>query len=1211
MAGPIRKVNNKFSLTKAEKTLTSGIDEIFGDGSDGSVTISSGQTVYLSSDMYYEDLTVESGATLFTNGFRIFVNGTLTNNGTIGMPSNLQQTANSSTISGRSGTAGKYRWGEGSIEAPLDDSKLSDLDVALSGYLVTADGYIHPVAGGDPGEVPEESITEETDGGEGEQGAPGTRPFAQPGDPGGPGSPGNPGTPGSSITPGVSGVKGDGGGLVLLVAKNIDGSGSIQSFGRSSSSGNPSSDGPDGTPGTPGSPAPDLPSFSNLGSPYDAGVNAGTSTIPSSSHPHPARTGATTPLIYVTGKDTHNAVVSGGTYNVSSHSHGDVYHEDDLYDPATGSPFPTSGVKYNSQITTGTHTHPAKGTANIHASVPGGVFQNSPNFPSNQNPADAPDSNVITNHSAVYTPSYFNIGFYHHAIGPTSVNYDAANTLHHGNVHVPDLNDPAIFPGPGSSKGNLSPTHAPHTAFTSNHYSDLDPSPVAPIVQTTNVNANAFAGPHNAPITPANVNIGHHTHGANSNFSNQPNANKHVLDGLGHHPSNVNLAHNAVITNHHNEGNHPAGYNPGGHYHGAGSQPPATILADPNAGNAANQHHHNAGHHQGNPGHHPHAAGSHGPNPKNSNSHHYINPGSHYHGSGGHGPKAPHNANSYHSHNAGNHPHAQFNAGNSTDGGQIPISPVYPRNNHNHNGAHVQTHPSNSPAKYGPFHHYIKAGHHPHGAGGHGPSNPHYSNVHNGNAYHTHNAGHHNHGSYNYPHTVHPFNGGGAPFGPTANHNHNANHTPAHNAGNHPYHNPHGSHNAGSHSPNPTSNHNTNANTASNHHHNAGTYNHPGGGPSVVSALPVPVRNIGHSPLAHNASGHHGTHHPSGHHAAYGADNSPAYLNANSSTNPPSHTAGNMTHSTYPYNTFHGTHGTGGLMTTYGAPTGPTANVPTGHSGTRDFVEYGAGNAPTPVHHLAGNHHHTSGLSSETSIGYLIGQGAPYTPANTNVYDSHATLNKGYWPSGQHTHATGPISPLNSPTAITAAGLGEFDFYGPLGSLVGYVGAGNHTGTYSPQGHNPGSHSTTRLAHFVGKASPVNLAAHTLQSSPVNSPAYITLRTPEVQFAQSNTSINPISHPAGTHDLASYALHHGTGGSLPAHGHSGSPYPSGFNTSFDNIDYFGGAGGAGGAGGSGGDVSISGSTNPGSTGGAVIVSRSSGNVQNQFSHSNFSKIVII
>lgn len=54
---------------------------IFGDGSDGDVTISSNTN--LSRDMFYDDLTIDSTYTLSTKGYRIFVKGTLTNNGTI------------------------------------------------------------------------------------------------------------------------------------------------------------------------------------------------------------------------------------------------------------------------------------------------------------------------------------------------------------------------------------------------------------------------------------------------------------------------------------------------------------------------------------------------------------------------------------------------------------------------------------------------------------------------------------------------------------------------------------------------------------------------------------------------------------------------------------------------------------------------------------------------------------------------------------------------------------------------------------------------------------------------------------------------------------------------------------------------------------------------------------------------------------------------
>jgi len=55
---------------------------IFGNGRDGAVTIS-GTPTSLSADMYYTDLTVPSGKSLNTQGYRIFVSGTLTNAGVI------------------------------------------------------------------------------------------------------------------------------------------------------------------------------------------------------------------------------------------------------------------------------------------------------------------------------------------------------------------------------------------------------------------------------------------------------------------------------------------------------------------------------------------------------------------------------------------------------------------------------------------------------------------------------------------------------------------------------------------------------------------------------------------------------------------------------------------------------------------------------------------------------------------------------------------------------------------------------------------------------------------------------------------------------------------------------------------------------------------------------------------------------------------------
>jgi hypothetical protein len=53
-----------------------GVNGLFGDGSDGDVTIASATT--LTRDMYYPNLTISDSQTLNPGGFRVFVSGTLT-----------------------------------------------------------------------------------------------------------------------------------------------------------------------------------------------------------------------------------------------------------------------------------------------------------------------------------------------------------------------------------------------------------------------------------------------------------------------------------------------------------------------------------------------------------------------------------------------------------------------------------------------------------------------------------------------------------------------------------------------------------------------------------------------------------------------------------------------------------------------------------------------------------------------------------------------------------------------------------------------------------------------------------------------------------------------------------------------------------------------------------------------------------------------------
>ena len=75
-------------------------DLIYGHGADGDVTIT-GDTS-LSEDMYYNNLTINSGATLNPNGFRVFVKNTLTLNGDLG----IKESVSSVTTGTLEGTVG-------------------------------------------------------------------------------------------------------------------------------------------------------------------------------------------------------------------------------------------------------------------------------------------------------------------------------------------------------------------------------------------------------------------------------------------------------------------------------------------------------------------------------------------------------------------------------------------------------------------------------------------------------------------------------------------------------------------------------------------------------------------------------------------------------------------------------------------------------------------------------------------------------------------------------------------------------------------------------------------------------------------------------------------------------------------------------------------------------------------------------------------------
>ena len=111
--------NDEGKLVKLEddgKFSSEFIGSVFGDGSDGDVTISTNTS--LSRDMYYNDLTVN--AELNPNGYRIFVKGTLSGTGSIKLPK------------GNTGGAGGNTGGAGT-----------------GATAITVAGYLKGVGGGD------------------------------------------------------------------------------------------------------------------------------------------------------------------------------------------------------------------------------------------------------------------------------------------------------------------------------------------------------------------------------------------------------------------------------------------------------------------------------------------------------------------------------------------------------------------------------------------------------------------------------------------------------------------------------------------------------------------------------------------------------------------------------------------------------------------------------------------------------------------------------------------------------------------------------------------------------------------------------------------------------------------------------------------------------------------------------------------------------
>ena len=262
---------------------TRGGESVYGPGTDGNVTITG--TVSLNRDMYYNNLTVQSGAQLDTNGYRVFVKNTLHMSDPTATIGRLSNTTTTGTLKGgalagikASDTLG----GNGGLnpgENFFGEAEFYNFSQAIAGYKFNSvAGTLRFLMGGSGGASgpagaigQSGSFTSGSPGTSGSAGSLGTRPgFTA--SVGAPGGQGYPGTSGSAGSPGIGGAGGEGGsggiggaggGVVIISARYITGYGVIRAdgfgglAGSAGSPGSPGSNGSPGADGVAGSPAPD------------------------------------------------------------------------------------------------------------------------------------------------------------------------------------------------------------------------------------------------------------------------------------------------------------------------------------------------------------------------------------------------------------------------------------------------------------------------------------------------------------------------------------------------------------------------------------------------------------------------------------------------------------------------------------------------------------------------------------------------------------------------------------------------------------------------------------------------------------------------------------------------------------------------------------------------------------------------------------------
>ena len=455
---------------------------VFGSGEDGDVTVTTNTN--LSEDMYYNNLTVNSGVVLNPNGWRVFVKNTLNLTGDLGIKDTVTSVGTGSlegTVSaGESVTDGLGGAGEpdnfessgftfsdsGTVNTSVGVSSndFYDLRDAINAYKQRGTDFFR-VKGGAGGGTGADGVSG--------AGAAGTYPPNT-------NTVGAPGGKGSAGTGGTGGTGGRGGAVVMVSARQITGSGGLYCEGGAST---------DGTAGTSGTPAPIYvePAYNH--------TNPGHSNPPVQNHHHvsghaseqnhhetpPTPTPAPPPTPNPDASDHHHAeqTTHHATPPTPTHHHVTAHHHT-----------PTPPTPTHHHVTAHHHVpgydetnHHGVTNPPTHLTIPGNENPGHHNYqpfphhnPGNHNPTNHMSQPGSHHHSSQTNSNPPTAVQNHHTQNGSDPNPDASEQNHHG-VQNHHGTPPTNYP-PGHQANPDAAVQNHHTIH--HHAEDTNPTPPTP-----------------------------------------------------------------------------------------------------------------------------------------------------------------------------------------------------------------------------------------------------------------------------------------------------------------------------------------------------------------------------------------------------------------------------------------------------------------------------------------------------------------------------------------------------------------------------------------------------------------------------------------------------------------------------------------------------------------------------------------------------------